>query len=119
MGASLAAAHIVKRLHNRTSKRKWPKVVTRRVERPNDRLAGCSLRRVAALQIAVGVVLVVLGVVAFLRTRKLLQFMVDLEEPPLSQAQQDRITNIAYIYHIIAGLTLLSGLGVVLLALAD
>lgn len=80
---------------------------------------GCSLRTVAALQIAVGVVLVGLGVGAFLRTRTLLQFMVDIEEPPLSQAHLDRITNIAYIYHLIAGLTLLSGLGVILLALAD
>lgn len=72
-----------------------------------------------ALQIGIGIVLVTLGALAFLRTRRLVQFVAGLEEPPLSQAHRDRITSIAFIYHLIAALTSLSGLGVILLALTD
>lgn len=71
------------------------------------------------MQICVGIVLAVLGVLAFLRTQKLVEFVAGLEDPPLTRAHRDRITSIAFVYHLIAGLTSLSGLGVILLALTD
>jgi len=74
---------------------------------------------VEAIQIGIGIVLIVLGTFAFLRTRRLLQFLVALEEPPLSQAHRDRIASTAFIYHLIAGLTSLAGVGVILLAVAN
>jgi uncharacterized membrane protein YfcA len=73
---------------------------------------------VEGLQIIVGVFLVALGVLMFLRTRLLIQYVASLEEPPLSQAHRDRISGIVFVFHLIAGFTSLSGLAVMLLAAA-
>lgn len=69
-----------------------------------------------ALQTAVGGLLIVLGVVGYVRTRDLVRYLVNLSDPPLSQAAKDRISASTLLYHLIAGLTALSGIVVVVLA---
>lgn len=70
-----------------------------------------------ALQIVIGAGLIVIGVVAFLRTRHLIALLTTMEEPPPSQAHRDRIDAITWSYHLIAALTSVSGLLVVALAI--
>jgi hypothetical protein len=72
-----------------------------------------------AVQIVVGSLLVVLGVVGSLRTRRLVRYLVSLSDPPLTQAAKDRISASTLLYHLIAGLTVVGGLAVVLLTLSE
>ncbi|HSL26142.1 MAG TPA: hypothetical protein VLA54_07635 [Acidimicrobiia bacterium] len=67
-------------------------------------------------QTVLGSFLMLLGVVGYLRTRALVHYLVGLSDPPLSQAAKDRISASVFFYHLIAGLTAVSGLLVVLLA---
>ena len=67
-------------------------------------------------QIVLGSFLMLLGVVGYLRTRALVHYLVGLADLPLSQAAKVRISARVFFYHLIAGLTAVSGLLVVLLA---
>ena len=63
-------------------------------------------------QVVIGVALLALGLVGHLRTRHLLRYLSDLGDRPLAQEHMDRVTVIAWAYHMIAGLTIVAGIAV-------
>lgn len=71
------------------------------------------------LQVVVGALLMIVALVTFLRTRRLVSLLTDLHDKPLSQSDRDRILTVVFGQQLIAALTLIAGLAVVLLSLAD
>lgn len=70
-------------------------------------------------QLIIGGVLIVMGVYAFFRTRQLIRYLAEIESPPISRMDKDRITSIVFVYHLIAGLTTLAGLAILALVAAS